>query len=217
MIGVAPGARGRPRLTPMNHGEIWTAPPIRGGCSCLPVKLPGSARNGRSAHAPYGETVVGNFTHGVEIGGRVLRAVHVLKGLALEYPMIRNSRNGSPSRGETLDEARDKRFCECFSFLTEHGADPVDAGMYLDMLGDLAVCQSSINENRAAWAAPFGYTGRRRSFTALPRRTAYEPYADRCFLEVAHTLNLPGSQPSHFPAGAEPTDILPGGRLEMRI
>ena len=92
-------------------------------------------------HAIMGDGEVGNC--GVEIGGRVIVRVHVLKGLALEYPMIRNSQKWiTVAYGETLDEAGDKAVLQMFSFLTEHaGADPVDAGMYLDMLGDLAVCQ----------------------------------------------------------------------------
>ena len=57
--------------------------------------------------------------------------------------MIRNSQKWiTVAYGETLDEAGDKAVLQIFSFLTEHtGADTVDAGMYLDMLGDLAVCQ----------------------------------------------------------------------------
>lgn len=129
-------------MTPMNHGGNMDCTRIEAGCSLyLPVNAPGALLAMGDLHAIMGDGEVGNC--GVEIGGRVTMRVHVLKGLALEYPMIRNSQKWiTVAYGETLDEAGDKAVLQMFSFLTEHaGADPVDAGMYLDMLGDLAVCQ----------------------------------------------------------------------------
>ena len=142
VIGVAPERGAVSTMTPMNHGGNMDCTRIEAGCSLyLPVKAPGALLAMGDLHAIMGDGEVGNC--GVEIGGRGTVRVHVLKGLALEYPMIRNSQKWiTVAYGETLDEAGDKAVLQMFSFLTEHtGADTVDAGMYLDMLGDLAVCQ----------------------------------------------------------------------------
>lgn len=142
VIGVAPERESVSTMTPKNHGGNMDCTSIEAGCSLyLPVKAPGALLAMGDLHAVMGDGEVGNC--GVEIGGRVTVRVSVLKELALEFPLIRNPRKWiTVAYGETLDEAGDKAVLQMFSFLTEHvGADKVDAGMYIDMLGDLVVCQ----------------------------------------------------------------------------
>lgn len=142
VIGVAPERESVSTMTPKNHGGNMDCTSIGAGCSLyLPVKAPGALLAMGDLHAIMGDGEAGNC--GVEIGGRVTVRVFVLKKLALEYPMIKNSQKWiTVAYGETLDEAGDKAVLQMFSFLTDHvGADRVDAGMYIDMLGDLAVCQ----------------------------------------------------------------------------
>ena len=120
VIGVAPESGAVSTMTPMNHGGNMDCTRIEAGCSLyLPVKAPGALLAMGDLHAIMGDGEVGNC--GVEIGGRVTVRVHVLKGLALEYPMIRNSQKWiTVAYGETLDEAGDKAVLQMFYL--PHGA-----------------------------------------------------------------------------------------------
>lgn len=142
VIGVAPAGDPVGTLTPMDHGGNMDCTRIEEGAVLyLPVSTEGALLSAGDFHAVMGEGEVGNC--GVEIEGRVVLKLDVLKQTGISYPMLENKEQWiTIAYGSTLDEASDKAVAQMFRFLCkEMGLDEVDAGMLLDMAGDLMVCQ----------------------------------------------------------------------------
>lgn len=145
VIGTAPapetGAVGT--LSPMDHGGNMDCTKVEQGCVLyLPVFAEGGLLAVGDLHAIMGDGEVGNC--GVEIGGKVTLTVDVVPGTeAFPWPVIENDTQWiTVAYGEDLDEASGKAVSQMFEFLTRRFAvDAVDAGMLMDMVGNLRICQ----------------------------------------------------------------------------
>lgn len=145
VIGTAPapetGAVGT--LIPMDHGGNMDCIKVEQGCVLyLPVFTAGGLLAAGDLHAVMGDGEVGNC--GVEIGGKVMLTVNVVpEDKAYPWPMIENETQWiTVAYGENLDEASEKAVGQMFEFLTrEFGLSAIDAGMLMDMAGDLRICQ----------------------------------------------------------------------------
>lgn len=142
VIGVAPAGEPVGTLTPMDHGGNMDCTRIEEGATLyLPVSVEGALLSVGDFHAVMGEGEVANC--GVEIEGRAVLKVDVLKKTGISYPMLENPDQWiTIAYGDTLDEASHKAVAQMFSFLCrKKGLSEVDAGMLMDMAGDLMVCQ----------------------------------------------------------------------------
>ena len=142
VIGTAPAEGAVSTMTPMDHGGNMDCTRIEEGAILyLPVFVEGGLLSLGDFHAIMGEGEVGNC--GVEIEGEATLKVEVVRDMKVTFPMIENEGQWmTVAYGETLDEAAKKATAQMFRFLTEyHGLDAVDAGMLIDMVGDLIVCQ----------------------------------------------------------------------------
>ena len=142
VIGTAPAEGAVSTMTPMDHGGNMDCTRIEEGAVLyLPVFVEGGLLALGDFHAIMGEGEVGNC--GVEIEGEVTLKIEVVRDMKVTFPMIENAEQWmTVAYGETLDEAAKKATAQMFRFLTEyHGLDPVDAGMLIDMVGDLIICQ----------------------------------------------------------------------------
>ena len=142
VIGTAPAEGAVSTMTPMDHGGNMDCTRIEEGAALyLPVFVEGGLLALGDFHAIMGEGEVGNC--GVEIEGEVTLKIEVVRDMKVTFPMIENAEQWmTVAYGETLDEAAKKATAQMFRFLTEyHGLDPVDAGMLIDMVGDLIICQ----------------------------------------------------------------------------
>lgn len=145
VIGTAPapetGAVGT--LSPMDHGGNMDCTRVEQGCTLyLPVFVEGGLLAAGDLHAIMGDGEVGNC--GVEIGGKVILTVDVVSGAeAFPWPVIENdTRWITVAYGKDLDEASEKAVGQMFELLTRRFALPdVDAAMFMDMVGDLRICQ----------------------------------------------------------------------------
>ncbi len=142
VIGVAPAGDPVGTLIPMDHGGNLDCTRVEEGAVLyLPVCVEGALLSVGDLHAVMGEGEVANC--GVEIEGRVVLEVDVLRQTGISYPMLENKEQWiTIAYGSTLDEASDKAVMQMFWFLCQKmGLSEVDAGMLLDMAGDLMVCQ----------------------------------------------------------------------------
>ncbi|MBR5268587.1 MAG: acetamidase/formamidase family protein [Lachnospiraceae bacterium] len=142
VIGTAPAEGAVSTMTPMDHGGNMDCTRIEEGAILyLPVFVDGGLLALGDFHAIMGEGEVGNC--GVEIEGEATLKVEVIRDMKVTFPMIENEDQWmTVAYGETLDEAAKKATAQMFQFLTEyHGLDAVDAGMLIDMVGDLIICQ----------------------------------------------------------------------------
>lgn len=142
VIGVAPSGEPVGTMTPMDHGGNMDCTRIEEGAVLyLPVFVEGALLSVGDFHAIMGEGEVANC--GVEIEGRVVLKVDVLKETGISYPMLENKEQWiTIAYGDTLDEASRKAVVQMFRFLCQKkGLSRVDAGMVLDMAGDLMICQ----------------------------------------------------------------------------
>lgn len=145
VIGTAPapetGAVGT--LSPMDHGGNMDCIKVEQGCVLyLPVFVEGGLLAAGDLHAIMGDGEVGNC--GVEIGGKVVLTVDVVPAAeAFPWPVIENDTQWiTVAYGEDLDEASKKAVGQMFEFLTrKYVLSDVDAGMLMDMVGDLRICQ----------------------------------------------------------------------------
>lgn len=145
VIGTAPapetGAVGT--LCPMDHGGNMDCVKVEQGCVLyLPVFVEGGLLAAGDLHAIMGDGEVGNC--GVEIGGKVVLTVDVVRREeAFPWPVIENDTQWiTVAYGESLEEASKKAVGQMFGFLTrKFGLGDVDAGMLMDMVGDLRICQ----------------------------------------------------------------------------
>lgn len=142
VIGVAAAGEPVGTLIPMDHGGNMDCTKIEEGATLyLPVSVEGALLSVGDLHAIMGEGEVANC--GVEIEGRVTLRLDVLKQTGISYPMLENKEQWiTIAYGDTLDEASDKAVIQMFRFLCgKKGLSEVDAGMAMDMMGDLMVCQ----------------------------------------------------------------------------
>lgn len=142
VIGTAPAEDAVSTVTPMDHGGNMDCTKIEKGATLyLPVFVKGGLLSTGDFHAIMGDGEVGNC--GVEIEGKATFQIDVLKQTGITYPMIENPTQWiTIAYGETLDEASDKAVMQMYRFLREKkNLSDVDAGMILDMMGNLIVCQ----------------------------------------------------------------------------
>lgn len=142
VMGLAPAGDPVGTLTPMDHGGNMDCTRIEEGAVLyLPVCVEGGLLSAGDLHAVMGEGEVANC--GVEIEGRVTLKLDVLKQTGISYPMLENKDQWiTIAYGDTLDEASNKAVRQMFDFLCrKRGLSEVDAGMAMDMVGDLMVCQ----------------------------------------------------------------------------
>ena len=142
VIGNAPAEGAVSTMTPMDHGGNMDCTRIEEGATLyLPVFVDGALLALGDFHAIMGEGEVGNC--GVEIEGEATLKLEVVRDMNVTFPMIENEEQWmTVAYGETLDEAAKKATAQMFRFLTEyHGLSDVDAGMLIDMVGDLIICQ----------------------------------------------------------------------------
>lgn len=142
VIGTAPAGESVSTRTPMDHGGNMDCTRIEEGATLyLPVFVDGALLAVGDFHAIMGEGEVGNC--GLEIEGHATLKLDVDHDMKMPFPMIENDEQWmTVAYGETLDEAAEKASKQMFRFLMEYcGLGKVDAGMLIDMLGDLIVCQ----------------------------------------------------------------------------
>lgn len=142
VIGTAPAGDAVRTVTPMDHGGNMDCTKIcEGAMLYLPVFVEGGLLALGDFHAVMGEGEVGNC--GVEIEGEATLKVDVVHDMKFTFPIIENEEQWIViAYGDTLDEAASKASKQMFRFLTEKfNMSAVDAGMLIDMLGNLIVCQ----------------------------------------------------------------------------
>lgn len=142
VIGTAPAGDAVRTVTPMDHGGNMDCTKIcEGAILYLPVFVEGGLLALGDFHAVMGEGEVGNC--GVEIEGEATLKVDVVHDMKFTFPIIENEEQWIViAYGDTLDEAASKASKQMFRFLTEKfNMRAVDAGMLIDMLGNLIVCQ----------------------------------------------------------------------------
>lgn len=145
VIGTAPppetGAVGT--LTPMDHGGNMDCIKVAQGCTLyLPVFVDGGLLAAGDLHAIMGDGEVGNC--GVEIGGRIVLTVDVIPAAdAFPWPVLEDDHHWiTVAYAPDLDQASEKAVGQMFQLLTRRfGLSDVDAGMLMDMVGDLRICQ----------------------------------------------------------------------------
>ena len=145
VIGTAPapslGAVGT--LAPMDHGGNMDCIKVEeGSILYLPVFAEGGLLSAGDLHAIMGDGEVGNC--GLEIGGKVTLKVEILpEEEAFPWPVLENDTQWiTIAYGTDLDEAGEKAVSQMFQMLTEKFAlSDVDAGMLIDLVGDLRICQ----------------------------------------------------------------------------
>ncbi len=142
VIGNAPAEGAVSTMTPMNHGGNMDCTKIgEGAILYLPVFVEGALLALGDFHAIMGDGEVGNC--GLEIEGEATLKLDIIRDMHVDFPMIENEEQWiTVAYGETLDEAADRASKQMFQFLTQyHGLNKVDAGMLIDMVGDLVICQ----------------------------------------------------------------------------
>ncbi|MBQ7796825.1 MAG: acetamidase/formamidase family protein [Lachnospiraceae bacterium] len=142
VIGNAPAEESVSTMTPKDHGGNMDCTKICEGAKLyLPVFVEGALLALGDFHAIMGEGEVGNC--GVEIEGEATLKLDVVHDMKFTFPLIENEEQWiTVAYGETLDEAAAKASKQMFQFLKEQfGLNNVDAGMLIDMLGNLIVCQ----------------------------------------------------------------------------
>lgn len=142
VIGTAPLGVPVRTMTSMDHGGNMDCTKItEGAVLYLPVFVEGGLLALGDLHGIMGDGEIGNC--GLEIEGRVTLRVSLEKEMRLPYPMLENDGQWiTIAYGVTLDEATEKVVPQMVRFLSEcQGLSPEDAGMLLDMVGDLIVCQ----------------------------------------------------------------------------
>lgn len=142
VIGTAPAGEPVSTVTPMDHGGNMDCTQIaEGAVLYLPVFVPGGLLALGDLHAIMGEGEVGNC--GVEISGRVTLQVDLLKQTHRPWPLLENATHWiTIAYGETLDIASEKAVQQMYSYLRqEYALAEDDAGMLMEMAGDLITCQ----------------------------------------------------------------------------
>lgn len=142
VIGTAPAREAVSTLAPGNHGGNMDCTAIRPGAVLyLPVNVPGGLLALGDLHAVMGDGECGNC--GVETGGRATVRADVVKSCPIHWPLGETETHWiAIASCKTLDDACGLAAKQMFSFLTvQAGLSRQDAGMLMDMLGNLVVCQ----------------------------------------------------------------------------
>lgn len=142
VIGTAPASGQVSTLSPGDYGGNMDCTSIGPGTVLyLPVNVEGGLLAMGDLHAVMGDGECGNC--GVEIGGRVTVRAEVVKECPVKGPLCETDTWWvSIASAGTLDDACEMAVEQMFSFLTlQAGLSAPDAGMLMDMLGNLAVCQ----------------------------------------------------------------------------
>lgn len=148
VIGTAPARREESTLTAGDHGGNMDCTSIAPGAVLyLPVRVPGGLLAMGDLHAAMGDGECGNC--GVETGGRVTVRVDVVRSFSVPWPLVETEDRWIViASRKTVDEACDAAAEQMYGFLTaQAGLSGLDAGMYIDMLANLIVCQI-VNPNR---------------------------------------------------------------------
>lgn len=142
VIGTAPAEEPVSTRTPMNHGGNMDCTRIaEGSILYLPVFVKGGLLALGDLHAIMGEGEVGNC--GVEISGNVTLRADLQKQTRRPWPLLETPDHWiSIAYGDTLDIASEKAVRQMFCYLRqEYGLPEDDAGMLMEMSGDLITCQ----------------------------------------------------------------------------
>ncbi|MDO4332284.1 MAG: acetamidase/formamidase family protein [Eubacteriales bacterium] len=142
VIGTAPLGEPVSTKAPKDHGGNMDCTRIEEGAVLyLPVFVEGGLLSTGDFHAIMGEGEVANC--GVEIEGKATLKIDVVKNTGITYPVLENREQWMTiAYGEDLDEASEKAVKQMFAFLCgQKKLSKVDAGMLIDMAGDLIVCQ----------------------------------------------------------------------------
>lgn len=142
VIGTAPAGEPVSTVVPMDHGGNMDCTKIaEGAILYLPVFVPGGLLALGDLHAVMGEGEIGNC--GVEISGNVTVQVDLQKQTCRPWPLLEDGTHwASIAYGETLDIASEKAVRQMYEYLhRECGLGEADAGMLMEMAGDLITCQ----------------------------------------------------------------------------
>lgn len=142
VIGTAPKEEEIPTGSPGCHGGNMDCKKIReGSVVYLPVNTPGALLAMGDLHALMGDGEV--VVCGVEIKGKVLVKVNVLKDINYPLPMVVDDKSIMTIASDlTLDSAHKKAVINMHNFLyNELKLTHEDSGILLSTLGDLAICQ----------------------------------------------------------------------------
>ncbi len=142
VIGNAPAKGAVSTMTPMDHGGNMDCTMITEGATLyLPVFVEGALLAIGDLHAIMGDGEVANC--GLEIEGEATLKLEVIHNMPITFPVVEKETHWIViASGATLDQASEKAAKQLFRFLTEcQNLSKTDAGMLIDMLGNLIVCQ----------------------------------------------------------------------------
>lgn len=181
VIGTAPSAETGPvsTRTPMEHGGNMDCTRIsEGSILYLPVFAEGGLLALGDLHAVMGDGEVGNC--GVEIEGEVILTIDLIRKdvpadahsiSPFSFPLIETEDQWiAIASADTLDEASEKVSRQMFLFLTQQAAlSQTDAGMLIDMLGNLMICQivnpqKTVRMEFPKWAISIPYDSNMKTF-----------------------------------------------------
>lgn len=142
VIGVAPLNETIPTALVGAHGGNIDCRMIKKGAILyLPVYHDGALLSVGDLHGLMGDGEVSEC--GLEVSGKVLLRIEVVKDMKREEPAIfYNNTWITIASCKTLDEAAEEATRMMYEFLLGHGVDAYKAGVYLSLLGNLAVCQN---------------------------------------------------------------------------
>src|SRR5699024_1563451 len=142
VIGTAAAHEDVPTGTPGDHdGNIDCIRVQKGSTLYIPVNQPGALLSMGDAHSNMGDGEL--LICGLEIPSVTTVKVTVLKGQEYPLPFLVNDDSVMAiASAETLDAATVKAAENMQTFLVDHlKMDPIEAGMFLSVGGDLRVCQ----------------------------------------------------------------------------
>lgn len=147
VIGCAHDERDIPTGHVYNHGGNMDSAIITKGVTLwLPVRVKGALLALGDLHATMGDgEVIGN---GIEIGGRVVVRVRLLKNFELNWPMTETETDFFVNTcGPTCDKAIEAGYREMHRLISNaYGWDYTDTGMYMTMRGILSANQACLTD-----------------------------------------------------------------------
>ena len=147
VIGCAHDERDIPTGHVYNHGGNMDSAIITKGVTLwLPVRVKGALLALGDLHATMGDgEVIGN---GIEIGGRVVVRVRLLKNFELNWPMTETETDFFVNTcGPTCDKAIEVGYREMHRLISNaYGWDYTDTGMYMTMRGILSANQACLTD-----------------------------------------------------------------------
>ncbi len=142
VIGNAPAQGAVSTMTPMDHGGNMDCTMVaEGAILYLPVFVQGALLALGDFHAIMGDGEVANC--GLEIEGEATLKLDVIRDMPVMFPLVENETHWIViASAETLDQASEKATKQLFAFLTQcQNLSKADAGVLINMLGNLIVCQ----------------------------------------------------------------------------